>query len=444
MMFYRNRKRPMGKIIDKNNIQQTLLNSAYILLILSLIFQFTQQILTTYGYDSWEISEFLINYQGGFVRRGLTGEILIFCAKHFNINVEWTVKIVSIICFLAVCVFFVTAFLKKGYSLYILPLSFFLGSLIFNICFWTRKDPLMLLSLITILWVFNKTNKMYVKFLAINILIVITLFVHEVFVFFALPVLFLLLFNHYKHKGNVQSMVLSFSFLLPSIFSFFLTVVYSGDFIIAHKIWRSWIVVLDIDTNISSPAAIGALGWNAISTFIYHFTANFLKKDMLIVPVFVWSVTFPIIYYIATNALFVFRKTEYIFTNKDKTILSSVLLFQLLCLFPVFLILSCDYGRVIFYWIASSFAIFLLTPHDKIEKSMPTVFVGYTEQINNVLENIMRPTKTTVTLLMMFIGISTINFSIDKIICSSMVYNILYILSEIPTILGNFIFNFLF
>ena len=419
---------------DKDHIQQTLLNTAFVLFLLSLLYQFIEQIFTVYGYDSWYISEFLINYQGGFVRRGLSGEIIFFFAKKININVEWTVKIISLICFLSVCIFFIRSFLKKGYSLYILPLGFFFGSLIFNDCYWTRKDPLMLLSLIGILWIYNKTNKIAIKFLTINILLICTLFIHEVFVFFVIPVLFLLLFNKYKNRGFFQSFFLSLSFLLPSILGVFLILIYSGNQEIAENIWNSWVAVLNIETTTVSPAAIDAVGWESIGTFIYHFYSNFLIKDMLVVPVFVWAVTFPLIYYIATNALLVFKKNDKIYTNKDKTNLSSVLIFQFLCLSPVFLALSCDYGRVIFYWIASSFAIFLLTPNDKIENIFPPFFIGFIERINNGLANILRPTKTTVSLLMMFIGVSSVHFYFEKIICNSMAYNILYLLSKITAL----------
>ena len=40
----------------------------------------------TYQYDSWTIGEWLINYQGGFVRRGLSGETIYFLSNSLKIS----------------------------------------------------------------------------------------------------------------------------------------------------------------------------------------------------------------------------------------------------------------------------------------------------------------------------------------------------------------------
>lgn len=419
---------------DKNNIKQTLLNAAFILFLLSLLYRFTKEIFSTYSYESWQISEYLINYQGGFVRRGLTGEILFFFAKNFNINIEWTIKIFCLICFVAVCIFFVRAFLKKGYSLYILPLCFFLGMGILSNC-WVRKDYLFLCFFIPILWIYGKENlSMIIKFLFINILAIFIILSHEVFAFFALPVLFLLLFNQYKNKGILKSVSVSFLFLFPSIFAFLLTLLYHGNQETAQAIWNSWHIIANqtsSEVDHWNAAAISSLGWTSKWAFEFHFTGNFLAVNKRILSLLIWAITFPVVYYISTNALFAFRKNKTILTNKHKTILSSILIFQLLCLSPVFSLLSWDWIRLFFYWIASSFAIFLIVPTDKIEKLIPSFFAKFINCLNNCLSNILFPRKTTLVLLMLFIGISNYTFILDSAIYNTMIYNILSFSSTI-------------
>lgn len=421
-------------LFDKNNIKQTLLNTAFILFLVSLLHKFIKQILSTYSYESWLGSEWLINYQGGFVRRGLIGEILFFFAKNFNINIEWTIKIFCLLCFMAVTVFFVRAFLKKGYSLYILPLCFFLGTHISNGMYWHKRDYAMFVFLIAIFWAFNKINKQFVKFLIINILAIIALQVHEVFAFFSFPFLFLLFFNEYRNKGILKSIALSLVFLLPSICTFLLVLKYHGNLETAQTIWNSWVAIADLnlaELTTSSHGALSAIGWDSDWAFRAHFQCNFLTRDMSISSTVFWSITIPLVYYIATNTLLVFRKKENIFTYRDKTTLSSILIFQLVCLIPMFLILSCDLGRVIFYWVASSFVVFLLIPRKKIENLFPNFYIRFIELINNGLTNILHPAKTTLALLMIFIGISTFGFSLFRVIESSMIYNVLRIISMI-------------
>jgi hypothetical protein len=138
-----------------------------------------------YAYEGWLVSEFLINYQAGFVRRGLLGEILLFFAKNFNINVEWTVKIFCALCFIICCIFFVKLFMKKKYSLYILPLCFFLGGVVLS-DHWIRKDYMFFCFFIPVLWFYsNQHLSLTIKLIAINILSVFIILSHEVFVFFA-------------------------------------------------------------------------------------------------------------------------------------------------------------------------------------------------------------------------------------------------------------------
>ena len=38
--------------------------------------------------DAWQYGEWLINYQHGFVRRGLIGEIIFLISDFFNINIQ--------------------------------------------------------------------------------------------------------------------------------------------------------------------------------------------------------------------------------------------------------------------------------------------------------------------------------------------------------------------
>ena len=431
-------RRKLQSILDRKNPRQTLLNVAYILFLLSLLYRFIEQLLTSYDYGSWQISEFLINYQGGFVRRGLTGEILFFFAKHFNINIEWTIKIVCLICFATVCTFFVRVFLKKGYSLYILPLCFFLGMGVLEV-YWIRKDYLFFCFFISVLWLYNKNSlSIEIKLLSINILSVFGILCHEIFAFFALPILFLLLFNQYKNKRGIILATLSLS---PSIFAFFLVVIMHGNIETAQSIWDSWCAILGktpSEVDHWNVAGISAIGWTSRWALGYCFRGNFLTVDKGIISSSVWCITFPVVYYIAVNALLVFRKNENIFTNKHKTVLSSILLFQLLCLSPVFVFLSCDYMRVFFYWIASSFAIFLLVPMDKI-KLFPAVFVNFVERINKVMINILPPSKTTLVFLIMFIGICPYWFDIERAYKTTMLYNILFILSKPLIILKSFL-----
>lgn len=362
--------------LKAKDVKLKLLNFTFILFFISLLDRLIEGLFINHGYYSSLTSEFLINYQAGFVRRGLSGELLLFFVRHVNVNLEWLIKGSCLIWFLLVCLFFVRAFIKKGYSLYILPLCFFLGGNIVPV-FWIRKDYLFLCFFISILWVFGrKKMNNFLKLLIINVLMVLVILSHEVFAFFAFPVLFLMIFFQYKRFGVLKAFIISNVSLLPAYVAFLSAIYFKGDAQIAYVIWNSWSDYIGDDIS-KIGKSVSALGWPSIGTFKFHFVGNFLSVDQQIFSLVVWLITFPVIYYISTNALYTFRRNKQIFTLRDKTLLSAILVFQLVCLAPVFLVLSCDYVRVIFYWISSSFAVFFISSKISIRAIISGLVYAY-------------------------------------------------------------------
>jgi hypothetical protein len=421
------------RIFDKNNPKQTLLNVIYGLFLIDLSLIFLVHLFKNWGYASTMMCEFLINYQGGFVRRGLIGEILFWGAKNFHINVEWTIKISCLLCFAAVSIFFVKSFLNKGYSLYILPLSFFLGMGIMTNGYWLRRDYLFICVLISILWVYNKSSlPAILKLFVINLLSIFTILCHEVFAFISLPILFLLLFSQYKKHGVLRSAAISLCCLLPGLSALFLIMVMHGNEGVAQTIWNSWAGMLNLDTS-NVPYPLSAIGTTALENIRIAMTVNFLHIDDRISSLLVWIVTFPIVYYICTNFLLAFRKNENDFTNRHKNILSSILVFQFFCLFPFFAIISCDWVRIYFYCISSSFVIFLLIPLNDLEKLFPRFFTNIVERINKALISVLYPSKTALVFLMLFTGVPLWSFTMKGLYASTVLYHVSLLLS-IPMI----------
>ncbi len=422
-------KKKLQAYIIRNDQKQIILDIAFVLFLLSLLRHFIVSFFSTFEYESWQISEFLINYQDGFVRRGLSGELLYFIVQNFDLDVLWTIKIICLASVSLVSLFFFKAFLKKGFSLYILPLCFFLSAGILS-DYWIRKDYLLFCFFIPVIWLYGKTHlSILSKTLLINLLGIFIILCHEVFVFFSVPILFLLFLNQYKDKGYLVSVLLSLASLAPIIFVFLITVLFHGNEETAQVIWNSWLPYFNHETS-EIGKSVKALGWTSSYAMKYHFLRNFFSVDHNIWSFWVWPIIYSVIYYISTNVLLVFRRNEKSFTNNDKTILSSILIFQFICLLPVLLVLSIDYIRINFYWIASSFTIFLLIPKHKIENLFPKIGLKWVENVNTFLSNILRPTKTTLVFLMLFIGVSYYGFKIESYYESTMLYNTLSFISE--------------
>ena len=73
------------------------------------------------------MSEWLINYQGGFVRRGLTGEFFFYFSKFLNLDLKFTILIFQIIIylvyFLLIYKLIVGIYLNKFFILFLLSNS---------------------------------------------------------------------------------------------------------------------------------------------------------------------------------------------------------------------------------------------------------------------------------------------------------------------------------
>ena len=89
-----------------------------------------------YWINDFFSTEFLISYQGGFVRRGLLGEIIyhFYCFTGFDIL--YIIFTISLIAYLLVLIFFFRYFIKKKLNWWLI-LSPFLCGFIWNI---VRKD----------------------------------------------------------------------------------------------------------------------------------------------------------------------------------------------------------------------------------------------------------------------------------------------------------------
>ncbi len=407
-------------------------NAIYILYMISLLATFIKQFFfTNYNYNYWGISEYLINYQAGFVRRGLLGEILFFFAKNFHINVVWTIEAISFITFAILLVFFIKSFIKKGYTLYVLPLCFSLGMLVYS-GVWLRKDSLMFLFFIAVLWIWHsrKSIPIAVKLLLINILSVFIILTHEVFAIFTLPILFLILFSYFRKHNTYRAVFMACGSLLPCIIVFTVAALAHGNQNMAQAIWDSWQMIANQPTPIEIGNSIVALGWTPEYAFKFHSTTNFLAEDIQVISVVFWCMAFPVVYYIVTSMFSVFKRQNTVFTEQHKVIFSTLFMFQLLVLLPLFTVLSIDYGRIFCYATTTTFVTFLFVPLDALERMFPDKFISIVQKINSTFCSILPPSKTTLAFLILMVAVPSWGFTWELVLKSNMLGRIMMLISQ--------------
>jgi len=421
------------------NLKRTIFFIFYSIYILSLFYIFYLAIRTGYAKDSWQITEFLINYQGGFVRRGLIGEILLTLYKYFNLNPYIIILSLSSFAYLCLWIFFLYSFLKKGLPIILLPFTFFLGHHVIT-GNWVRKDILITLIFIIVLYISIKKSSYYLFF--VNLLLIIGILIHEGIVFISIPIILLILINNkniYTNKLNLlKYFIISLFKISPAIATFILCIYFKGTPIMSQVIWQSWEAIpfpIQSSDYSTIPSALGGLSWSFNE--IVSRTLNIFKNyDGGVFAPIAWFFIILIIYYYLTNIkklkLFFFKIKK----NNNIKHFSIILIFQLLMIFPLFII-GIDYGRWIFYWVTSSFSILVLTPSESLSTLFPKFLTRISLKINTLLNSTFTISKDFMYIIPFFIGTLFWIWNLDDYIKTTPIIIVLKSISEFIQILAN-------
>jgi hypothetical protein len=169
--------------------------------------------------NAYIAADWLINYQGGFVRRGLIGEIIYTISKNINISILNIVFFISSSAFfLFIFIFYkcVKNFLKFNYFYLYLFLPSTLLFTFFDPLAVGRKESLVLLfiSLYTY-FLINKQNDNIIFQVILSILLIFVTLTHEI-MFFYLPYIFAI---KLMYKNTIR---INFFFLKNLYFEFIL------------------------------------------------------------------------------------------------------------------------------------------------------------------------------------------------------------------------------
>lgn len=191
----------------------------------------------------WVVADLLINYEGGFVRRGLLGQINLFFENTFKFpKLLIAVIITSFILFFNIFITYFRIYKNKNYFflfliIFLSPATFLFY--IYDTNAFLRKDVFIIFTFILHCFYiqFNYTTKYFIKnyrkklFILITALTIVTL-IYEV-QFILLPFHIML---SYSIIRNFR--VIIFFYSVPLII-FFLSFIYKGSFLVAENIRNS-------------------------------------------------------------------------------------------------------------------------------------------------------------------------------------------------------------
>ena len=160
------------------------------------------------------MSEWVINYQGGFVRRGFIGEIFYTISKAININLKFSFTIIQIVLYGLLYFYFYKLLLKLKYSRLVLFVIFspvFLFFPLGELEAIGRKEILInLLMLSLFLLKFDEYKKLFF-FFVISLVVLLT---HEIIVFYFFNFLFFFIIIKKKNESKYNLICASYFILL--------------------------------------------------------------------------------------------------------------------------------------------------------------------------------------------------------------------------------------
>ena len=155
--------------------------------------------------NSWTVGEWLISYAGGFVRRGLPGEIIHFISSKYLISpilLVWLSSFIAILGLATILIYFCKEFFTK---------SFLLSQLIIlapiSEDYLVRKDTFIVLlyglALLAMKRLYQKKISKLSAILSVNFFSMIAIFSHESYGIWALPSLVLIFYCFERQtQGN--------------------------------------------------------------------------------------------------------------------------------------------------------------------------------------------------------------------------------------------------
>ena len=295
------------------------------------------QMFTGYQYPTWGYSTYLVNYQGGFVRRGLPGELLYQLYRRFDLDPYYLLMTIYSI-LLTLILFFWIRFIRTfdpisrmilllNPAFIVMPLSQDSSLLCKE---WLIGTTLLIFAFVSHGKKIQRLSAVYYRIICIFIFIpMLTLLnlSHEE-QFFLLPIYLYFYFTatYYGEKSNnlkIDKFLIPLLFILTQITSLYFVILHHGNFSQADKI-----IKLMPKSFGARDYIIQSMGWSLNKSV--QMTNSLLQSPSTIFTFVMTILIGPVlIYFLITNSTI------------KKTILHSALLVPIFTLF----IVGWDWGR---------------------------------------------------------------------------------------------------
>lgn len=288
---------------------------------------------------SLQYQEFLINFEGGPVRRGLLGQLMLWLTQLTGLSPIPFINLLAISAYVAFTLWMLRRTRRTGWSWW-LALSPLMCGYVNDVI---RKDYLQLLLLVPILAMCARQRLTAMRCAAITALLILELLLHEAFIFWGAPLPLLVMLTDRRHRraGIVCTTLVVITFLLQCRFH--------GSLAVTERIVASWQQAWPAATSLS-PHIFGGIDWEILPTIDLHLHNNFYD------PTLGWGLIGARIVAFIINGLLVtqfagaFGPGAGTDAGRGLTVrVTRLYLMLAVCMLPLFTVLSCDFSRLYLY-----------------------------------------------------------------------------------------------
>lgn len=186
-------------------------------------------------------ADFYINYEGGFMRRGLDGEMIYLVSKAFNISPITIQKIYNTLFFVIFIVCIAIFLIKNKPPFYVMFSMSVLLLYLYYLNRGIRKDHILLVFFILNLFTIKKVNTKWLSFILQNVILIVGILMHEIFLIITIFPLLIINNLKYNEQFTLKEGAKIFSYFIPAYIVFIIvSLFFPGDTTQKFEILNSW------------------------------------------------------------------------------------------------------------------------------------------------------------------------------------------------------------
>lgn len=339
------------------------------------------------GFESFQISDWMISYHDGFIRRGLAGSILFFIHNNFiNISPIYTVLLLDTVSFIVFLCIIINIFRIHKWSL--ATALFPIATCMAFLSDYRRDFMMLCFCYVTYNCFFHYLRKNSIVILVLSIILMtISILLYEPIFFVLIPILIIQYWNYIPNKKKlIKTLHTLLVFIIP-ILCMILSCVFKGTEKQSTNIWNSWIPITNpytIGNSVEKGVGLLFLENSNKEVFLYHIGENFgFTPYKILLSIIILSLIFASVYYLCTFVPIIINKRVITKYNDE---IGKILLFQLIVQIPMFTILSNDFGRTIPISIFTTFIIYHISNKHKIDIYVTPIIERMNNSINIIIK----------------------------------------------------------